>query len=79
MEFVIGALVLAVVALGIVVVVMRRGEGSSVDIDRQALEVKLESLLARQQELATQVKTSNDSQIQISSACRRRLLNRRRG
>jgi DNA recombination protein RmuC len=69
MEFVIGALAVAVVALGVVVVMMmRRGDGSTVDSDREALEATLESLLLRQQELATQVKTSNDAQIQMNSA-----------
>jgi DNA recombination protein RmuC len=69
MEFVIGALGVAVVALGIVVAaMMRRDDGSAVDSDRQALDLKLESMLTRQQELATQVKTTSDTQIQLNSA-----------
>ena len=69
MEFVIGALAVAVVALGVVVVVMmRRGGGSTDDTDGAVLETQLESLLLRQQELVTQVKTSNDAQIQMNSS-----------
>lgn len=69
MEFVIGALAVAVVVLGVVVVAMtRKGDESTVDTDREALEASMESLLLRQQELATQVKTSNDAQIQMNSA-----------
>lgn len=71
MEFVAAALAIAVLVLGVVVaMMMRKGDTSGADRDREAFEAKLESLLAKQQELATQLKNSNETQIQLSSALR---------
>jgi DNA recombination protein RmuC len=68
MEFAVGALAIAVVVLGIVVVItMRKGDDSTKEQDREALDQKLESVLVRQQELATQMKTNSDAQIQMNS------------
>lgn len=67
MEIVVGVLGVAVMWGIVVVMMMRKRDDSTADRDRDAIESQLASLLEKQQELAVQVKMTNDSQIQMNS------------